>query len=249
MSMFALGTGEPLRLRVYPGAREPDEKRAGSARPKRVPKAMPLFPDAGGVSTAEVRTERLARQVVQLCLMNRVNATILERFPSLGIQDWWLTSGCLFQTVWNLRSGRGAGQGIRDYDIFYYSEDLSYEAEDQVIKDTARLFADTDAEIQVRNQARVHLWYPEKFGIAYPPLTNASEGILRFPARGAAIGLKRTGDEFLDLFAPYGLDDTWNIIATPNRTLPISAVYAEKTERWLKEWPRLVVHPWADDQR
>jgi hypothetical protein len=249
MSMLSLGTGGPLRLRVHPGMRAPGDERPGTGRGKRMAKAMPLFPEAGGVSTAEVRTERLARQVVQLILMNRVNAAILERFPSLGLQDWWLTGGAVFQTVWNLRSGRGAGQGIGDYDLFYYSDDLSPEAEHQVIRDVARLFDDIDADIQVRNQARVHLWYADKFGAAYPPVTSASEGIMRFPVRAAALGLKRSGDEFLDLFAPFGLDDVWNIIATPNRTLPISAVYAEKTRRWQAEWPRLIVHPWADDQR
>jgi uncharacterized protein len=250
MAMITLGSGAPLRLRIHAGLRLTQKEPVDDPRPlkpKRVPKTVPLFPEAGGVSTAEVKSERMARQVVQLCLMNRINAAILERFPSLGIQDWWLTSGCLFQTVWNLRSGRPAGQGIKDYDLFYFSEDLSYEAEDQVIKDAARLFGDIDADIQVRNQARVHEWYPEKFGIAYPALTNASEGILRFPARAAAIGLKRTGDDFLDLFAPFGLDDTWNMIVTPNRTLPIARVYAEKSARWLKEWPHLTVHAWAED--
>ena len=250
MSIITLGSGTPLRLRIHAGLRLAQKDPVDDLRPlkpKREPKTVPLFPEAGSVSTAEMKSERMARQVVQLSLMNRINASILERFPSLGIQDWWLTSGCLFKTVGNLRSGRPAGQGIKDYDIFYFSEDLSYEAEDQVIKDAAWLFSDIDADIQVRNQARVHEWYPEKFGIAYPALTNASEGILRLPARTAAVGLKRTGDHFLDLFAPYGLDDLWNLIVTPNRTLPILRVYAEKAARWQQEWPNLTVHAWADD--
>lgn len=252
MSLISLGTGAPLRLRIHAGLRPTAKEEAEDTRPlrpKRVPKTVPLFPEAGSVSTAEVRSERLARQVVQLCLMNRINVEILERFNGLGIQDWWLTAGCLFQTVWNLRSGRPAWQGIHDYDIFYYSEDQTWEAEDQVIKDAERLFADLNVNVQVRNQSRVHLWYEGKFGIAYPPLTNASEGILRFPARAAAIGLKRSGDEFLDLFVPFGLDDVWNLILTPNRTLPLAHVYDDKAKRWLKEWPQLRVNPWADDER
>jgi hypothetical protein len=251
MSLISLGTGAPLRLRIHAGTRsfakdDPADKRP--LKPKRIPKTVPLFPEAGTVSTAEVRSERLARQVVQLILMNRINVEILERFNRMGIHDWWLAAGALFQTVWNLRSGRAAWQDINDYDVFYFSEDTTWEAEDLVIKDCERLFEDLNANVQVRNQSRVHLWYEDKYGIAYPALTNASEGIMRFPARCASIGIKRTGDEFLDLFVPFGLDDVWNLIVTPNRTLPIAHVYAEKTERWKKSWPTLTVHPWADDR-
>jgi hypothetical protein len=248
MSMITLGSGAPLRLRIHSGlrlTRKEPENDTRPLKPKRTPKTVPLFPEAGTVSLAEMKSERMARQVVQLCLMNRVNATILERMPSLGLADWWLTGGALFQTVWNLRSGRPAGQGILDYDLVYFSDDVSWEAEDQVIKDTARLFEDLGAEVQIRNQARVHLWFEEKFGTPYPPVTSASEGILRFAMRAAVIGLKRTGDEFLDLFAPFGLDDVWNLIATPNRAMPVAAQFAEKVSRWQKEWPNLTVHPWA----
>ncbi|MBL8643801.1 MAG: nucleotidyltransferase family protein [Rhodospirillaceae bacterium] len=252
MSLISLGTGAPLRLRIHAGLRPSAKEEAEDKRPlkpKRLPKTVPLFPEAGTVSTAEVRSERLARQVVQLILMNRVNVEILERFNRLGLHDWWLTAGALFQTVWNLRSGRAPWQGISDYDVFYFSEDQTWDAEDQVIQDCARLFEDIDADIQVRNQGRVHLWYEGKYGVAYPPLANASEGIMRFPARCAALGLKRTGDDYLDLFVPFGLDDVWNLIMTPNRTLPLSHVYANKAERWQKEWPQLTVHPWADDEK
>lgn len=210
-------------------------------------KSLPLFPDAGAVSRSELIGDRLARQVVQLCLLNQANAAILDRFDSLGIRDWWLTSGCLFQTVWNLRTGRPATAGIKDYDIFYFSEDLSKEAEDEVRRTAANLFADLGVALDVRNQARVHVWYPEKFGESYPQLKSASEGIMLFPARAGAIAMKRTGDEFIDLFAPFGLDDIWNLIVTPNRSLPIARVYADKTESWRRRWPTLTVHPWADE--
>ena len=122
----------------------------------------------------EAASEKLAARIVEACLVNRVNAQILERFPKLGIRDWWLTSGCVAQTVWNMRTGRPATEGINDYDVVYFADDPSAEAEDQVIRDAGKLFADLPVTVEVRNQARVHLWYPEKYGIAYSPLTTAS---------------------------------------------------------------------------
>lgn len=250
MSLITLGTGAPLRLRIHAGLRPTAKEEAEDKRPlkpKRVPKTVPLFPEAGAVSTAEVRSERLARQVVQLCLMNPINVAVLERFNGLGIADWWLTGGCLFQSVWNLRSGRAVGQGIKDYDVIYFSEDQSWEAEDQVARDVERLFADLDAKVEVRNQARGELWIQENYGIEWSPVANVSEAIMRNAVRAASIGLKRTGDDYLDLFVPFGLDDVWNLIVTPNRSLKLAKQFAEKVARWKQEWPQLTVHPWAGD--
>jgi hypothetical protein len=97
---------------------------------------------------------------------NSINAAILERAPALGVPDWWLTAGAVFQTVWNVLDGRSPGAGIADYDFFYYdASDLSYKAEDVVIRRAAALFADLRVAVEVRNEARVHLWYESRFGV------------------------------------------------------------------------------------
>lgn len=56
---------------------------------------------------------------------------VLSRGTDLGVADWWLTAGAVFQTVWNCPEGRGPAQGIRDYDVFYFdAEDQTWEGED-----------------------------------------------------------------------------------------------------------------------
>jgi hypothetical protein len=229
--------GQRLRLRIYPRPKAKVPATGKAAAPT-------LFQDHADAAVAAV-TEKLALRIVEVVLCNRFNSTILERFPQLGIRDWWLTAGCIVQTVWNMRSARSPERGIRDYDILYYADDPSWEAEDEVIREAARLFTDLPVTLQVRNQARVHLWYPEKYGTAVSPLTSASDGILRFPSTTAAVGLKRTGEEFLDVYAPFGLSNIWDLTVKPNRALPIPHVYAEKIERWRAEWPRLKIEPWS----
>jgi hypothetical protein len=240
MAHIFLADGGSLRLRLFP---RPKLKRRSR---RAAPTSLALFDAPEDDDAFDTPAERLAVRVTELCLLNRNNAAILERMPELGIRDWWLASGCLFQTVWNLRCGRTAERTIADYDICYFSDDPSWEAEDEVIRTAAKLFADLPVKVQLRNQARVHLWYPEKFGIAYPPLTTASEGVLRFPCSAQAIGLKRSGDAFIDVYAPFGLGDVWDMVARPNRALPLTKVYAEKTARWQAEWPLLTVYPWVE---
>lgn len=86
---------------------------------------------------------------IEMALENRVNRAILGRGPDLGVPDWWLVAGAVFQTVWNVSDGRDPCAGIRDYDLFYFdASDLSWEAEDAVIQRAASLFADLDTVIE-----------------------------------------------------------------------------------------------------
>ncbi|MEL6363037.1 MAG: nucleotidyltransferase family protein, partial [Pseudomonadota bacterium] len=79
---------------------------------------------------------------------NPINRAILELLPDTGLNDVWLVSGCLFQTVWNDKTGRAPGYGIKDYDLFYYDDsDLSWDAEDTAIRQAMQALAGIDANI------------------------------------------------------------------------------------------------------
>ena len=174
---------------------------------------------------------------------NPANAAILDRGPSLALPDAWLVSGSLFQAVWNSLTGRPVIHGVKDYDIFYFDPDTSWEAEDVQIKRVAKVFADLDVEIELRNQARVHLWYADHFGdIDYPPLKTSCEGIDRFLAIACKVGISLDGRE--PLYAPDGLGDIYDMRLRPNPCANFSAEhYATKTTRWHKNWPELRIEP------
>ena len=111
---------------------------------------------------------------LKLVLQNPINRILVDRLPKLGLHDVWLVAGCLFQTVWNIKVGRPPAEGIRDYDIFYFNEDdLSWEAENEDIHRVAEQLRDLAISVELKNQARVHLWYSERFGPGYPQLRQA----------------------------------------------------------------------------
>jgi hypothetical protein len=84
----------------------------------------------------------LQRRFVSQALQNPHNAALLGRLPFLGLPDAWLVAGCLFQTVWNLRSGLPPTANIKDYDAFYFDAlDLSESAEQAVQARASALFA------------------------------------------------------------------------------------------------------------
>lgn len=48
---------------------------------------------------------------------NDVLTKVLSRTASLDLPGWYLTAGCLFQTVWNVATGRPPDSCIKDYDV------------------------------------------------------------------------------------------------------------------------------------
>jgi hypothetical protein len=111
-------------------------------------------------------------------LTNPHNRVILERWSALALPDGWLVAGCLFQTVWNLRSGRSPAADIKDYDLFYFDEDdMSEAGERRVQAQVDAVLGDLGVTIEASNQARVHLWYESYFGHPYEPLRSACDGI------------------------------------------------------------------------
>jgi hypothetical protein len=168
---------------------------------------------------------------------------VLDRAPALGLQDWWLTAGVLFQTVWNSLTGRPPGTGIRDADLFYFDPDTSWEAEDVVIRAGATLFADLPVPVEIRNEARVHLWYAERFGVPAPAFTSCTDAVDCFAAVCCAVAV--TLEEGRPrVYAPFGFDDLFGLVVRPNRRLAPRHVYEAKAARWQQVWPELTVLPW-----
>lgn len=183
------------------------------------------------------------KQFLDAILKNPVNAAILERFESVSLPDCWLVSGSLFQTVWNVQTGRTPTYGIKDYDIFYFdSDDLSWEAENTVIEKCASVFSDLAADVQVRNQARVHLWYEQKFGAPYPPLNSSCAGIDRFTTPSSMYGICKNEGGEIEIYAPQGFSDPFDLVVRPNpASAAVAHVYQEKSARWKSMWPELQV--------
>jgi hypothetical protein len=183
--------------------------------------------------------------VIAYALANPINRAVLDALPGLAVPDAWLVSGCVFQSVWNGLTGRASNYGILDYDVFYFDPDLSFEAEDRVVRRCAAAFAELGVEVQVRNQARVHLWYPEKFNRPYPPLGCAVESLNRFLAPACAVGLQRHDGEYA-VAAPFGLDDVFSMTIRRNPSVGgLSDEYDAKTARWKAVWPEITVLPWS----
>jgi hypothetical protein len=170
---------------------------------------------------------------------------VLREARDLALPDWRIVAGALYNTVWNSLTGRPSGHGIKDIDLFYFDPgDLGYEAEDSVIRRGATHFAPDGPPVEIRNQARVHLWYQARFGHPIAPLQSSDDSIARFAALTHCVGVRLEADGRLDIHAPYGLDPIFAFRLIPNPLSASSGTYAEKAERVRAHWPEITVEPW-----
>jgi len=167
---------------------------------------------------------------------------VMRTARRLDLPDWLIFSGAVYQPVLNHLTGRPLDYGIRDYDLAYFDgSDLSYEAEDAVICRVRSAFDEPlRSMVEVRNQARVHLWFEAKFGEPYTPLSCSAEALERFTSPSFAVAARLEDDDRLHILAPFGLRDLFALRLRPNprrRTLG----FAPACENVLRRWPELVV--------
>ena len=160
----------------------------------------------------------------------------------LCLPDWLVFSGAVYQPVLNHLTGRPLDYGIKDYDLGYFdASDISYEAEDAVIRRVKAAFEEPlRSTVEVRNQARVHLWFETKFSEPYGPLSSTAEALQRFASATFAVGVRLESDDRLYIEAPFGLADLFALRLRPNprrKTVGFARTAADVRRRW----PEVVV--------
>ena len=167
---------------------------------------------------------------------------VLRTVRALDLPDWMVFSGAVYQPVLNHLTARPPGYGVKDYDLAYFdASDLSYTAEDGVIRRVAAVFDEpVRSKVEVRNQARVHLWFEDHFGEAYSPLSSTAEALERFASPLFAVGVRLDADDRLHVAAPFGLADLFAMKLRPNPLRP-NRGFARAAASAVARWPELVV--------
>ena len=186
---------------------------------------------------------------------NELIQEILRRVPQLVLPNWYLAAGCLAQTVWNYYHGYALSEHIKDYDLIYFDNDTAAEKEKKIKRQGLELFADLKIKVDIVNQARVHLWYKERFGYSIKPYCSVEQALNTWPVTATCVGITSKEDTF-KVSTPHGLDDLFSMIIRANNiwltdSLPCDKrhnaheLYFQKVSRWKTVWPKLVVLPWV----
>jgi hypothetical protein len=98
--------------------------------------------------------------------------------------------------------------------------------------------------VEVRNQARVHLWFEGKFGEPYEALTGTDEALARFVAPAFAVGVRLDDDDAISVAAPFGLEDVFSLTIRPNPNRLLAKGWDRVVASARSRWPDLsIVEP------
>ncbi|HPF42735.1 MAG TPA: nucleotidyltransferase family protein [Bacillota bacterium] len=169
---------------------------------------------------------------------------VINTLEKIDLPGWYVGAGCVVQSVWNHISGFDPMYGIKDIDVIYYDEhDLSYEKEDEIRKMVKKECGYINLDVDVINEARVHLWYKQKFGIDLKQYTSTEDAIDSWPSTASAIGIRKAGTEYV-IYAPYGLEDAFSGIIRANKKVISKEIFLAKADKWKKKWEWLTILPW-----
>ncbi|MBW9324075.1 nucleotidyltransferase family protein [Enterococcus casseliflavus] len=169
---------------------------------------------------------------------------IIRDVSALGIPNLYVGGGSVTQSVWNHLFSKPIGYGISDVDIVYFDTDLSLEKERMVLEQIVKTTKQNQYALDVKNEARVHLWYEEEFGFSIPAYTSTEEAISTWPSTATSIGVFFDQENKLQIFAPYGMYDLFSGVVRPNKAMISREVYEKKAEKWGAKWPGLTVIGW-----
>lgn len=178
--------------------------------------------------------------LVEAVAANPVAMTVLERAAAMGLPDHGLMAGSVYQAVWNGLTGRDPAYGVNDYDLGYFdAADLGEAAEDVVIRAGEAVFADLDAIVEIRNQARVHLWFGPKHGVARAPLTSTTDAVAHFASHTHAVAVRLDAAGAMEVLAPFGLAELFSLRVSPVAALADPSGWNAKCLRQQALWPEV----------
>ena len=173
--------------------------------------------------------------LIEIMKQNKELMDILDYVESLKLPNFYIAAGVVFQTVWNYYDKKPLNDGIKDIDVVYYdSKDISVEKDLQYYNEIVNYIISKHLkyEIDVSNEARMHLWKKNKEGKEIEPYSNTEDAISRWIATVHAIGItKKNGKIFV--YAPYGLSDIFSKTIRPIRHKGNSKeLYEQKVKNW-----------------
>lgn len=175
---------------------------------------------------------------------NDVIYQVILRVNKLGIDKYYIGAGCICQSVWNYQNNLNPMYGISDVDLVYFNDnDLSYEAENTIILKVKNEFSDLSVDIDIKNQARVHLWYKKHYGYDISPYNSVEDAINTWPTTATSIGVRLEDGKFI-VYAPFGMNDMFGQIIRANKTQITKETYMQKCNKWVSKWNSLRIVEW-----
>ena len=184
----------------------------------------------------EALSFRSAEDILLMAARRPDMVACLKAVAALGLPDCWIGAGFVRSPVWDALHGYREPTPLDDIDVVFFDPETADEREKPAEAALARVLP---RPWSVHNQARMHLYNED------PPYRDTAEALANWLETPTAVALRLNDAGRLELLAPHGLDDLFNLRVRPTpraRETKLQA-YRErlKRKRWQERWPRLRV--------
>lgn len=167
---------------------------------------------------------------------------VLEVASRTAPADWLVGGGVIRTLVWDHLHGQAETASGSDVDLVYFdAADLGRTGEAAYEARLRRALPEVDWD--VKNQAAVHLWYPQRFGHEIRPIASVEDGVARFPETATAVAVRPAAKDELHVVAPFGLVDLMGMRFKRNPTQVTYDYFLERiaSKRVAERWPRVEI--------
>lgn len=163
---------------------------------------------------------------------------VLDFVRDLGLPDCWVAAGFVRNCVWDYMHQRSTSPLPQDVDVIWFDPKKSTSEHDAALE-MALLGRDNTLRWSVKNQARMHQRNGDR------PYRSASDAMRHWPETATAVGVRLGHLGGIEVAAPFGLDDLFELIVRPTQRFVTEKhpIYLERirVKNWHTVWPDLKI--------
>lgn len=161
---------------------------------------------------------------------------VLRLVKDLALADCWVAAGFVRSAVWDYQHRLDISPLPDDIDVVWYDKESTASERDTALEAALRL-QDESLAWSVKNQARMHLRNDDS------PYRSATDAMRHWPETATAVAVRLGQQDVVEVAAPFGLDDLFNLIVrpTPRFMTDKRSIYLDRVRAkdWQATWPKL----------
>lgn len=156
--------------------------------------------------------------------------------------DAYFAAGVIRNTIWSFLHDKEFEISNTEIDVIFYQKDeKDHKTEKELTQKLSEMFPENDWD--VANQAQVHTWYKTLEGASIAPILSIEHALSLWVETATAIAIRIDHQGLLEIVAPFGLEDLFQLKLRWNKNLVSYAAFEQRMakKQFLKRFPKLKV--------
>ena len=175
-------------------------------------------------------------ELQKLLLADPLRMQALSAVRELQLPDGWIGAGLVRDAVWDHLHGYGQQPIAGDVDVVWFDAERCDPALDTQLQSKLNQLS-PGFDWSVKNQARMHLRNGDT------PYLSTQHALSYWPETVTAVAVRLTASDLIEVIAPFGLDDLFELRLRPGPGFEGEKVgiFRERVvrKRWVERYPLL----------